>query len=200
MDATEIQQRHKVPMPGTGATSGKQEDILWGPQTNHWTGGGKASRRISHRSAENECKNIVVERATAQATEETAHSLRTREVEVPTTLGTLARSPGRKQRWWWYTWTSSHLIKEQPWKSGLKGEMRGQLEKNHRGNRSTGKESETDNRRHKHSPRKRINGGTPVGYSGLITLGRNNVACGLVARRQPRDKQKYNSPYWVTAS
>jgi hypothetical protein len=33
-----------------------------------------------------------------------------------------------------------------------------------------GEKSETDHRRHEHSPRKRRNGGTPVGYSGQIAL------------------------------
>jgi hypothetical protein len=40
-----------------------------------------------------------------------------------------------------------------------------QLETNHHENRSTGVEDETDHRRHKHSPRKRRNGGTHGGNS-----------------------------------
>jgi hypothetical protein len=46
---------------------------------------------------------------------------------------------------------------------------------NHRKNRATGKEGETDHRRHKHSPRKR-NGGTPVDYSGQMALRREQCA------------------------
>jgi hypothetical protein len=49
-----------------------------------------------------------------------------------------------------------------------------QLESNHRENRATGKEGETKHRRHKHSPRDRSNGGTPVGYSGRIILRREH--------------------------
>jgi hypothetical protein len=40
-------------------------------------------------------------------------------------------------------------------------EQREQLESNHGENRAMGKEGEADHRRHKYSPRKRINGGTP---------------------------------------
>jgi hypothetical protein len=45
-----------------------------------------------------------------------------------------------------------------------------ELETNHGGNRAMGKEGETNHRCHKHSPRKRRNGGMPVGYSGRINL------------------------------
>jgi hypothetical protein len=47
----------------------------------------------------------------------------------------------------------------------------------HPENWATGKEGGTDHRRYKHSPQKRMNGGTPVGYSGRITLGREQ--CGM---------------------
>jgi hypothetical protein len=50
--------------------------------------------------------------------------------------------------------------------AALRREQREQLGSNHCGNRVTGKEGEADDRCQKHSPRKRINGGTPVGYSG----------------------------------
>jgi hypothetical protein len=76
-----------------GAAPGEQGDILWGPWTNHRTGGHEASSQVSHRAAENECKDIVEEPATAQAKEETAHSLRAREVGAPTTQRTFASSP-----------------------------------------------------------------------------------------------------------
>jgi hypothetical protein len=56
--------------------------------------------------------------------------------------------------------------------AALRKEQREQLESNHRENRATGKEVEADHIRHKHSPRKRRNGGTPVGCSGRITLRR----------------------------
>jgi hypothetical protein len=52
--------------------------------------------------------------------------------------------------------------------SGLKGEQRELLESNCCENRATGKEGETDHKRHKNSPQKRRNVGTPIGYSGLI--------------------------------
>jgi hypothetical protein len=55
-------------------------------------------------------------------------------------------------------------------------EQREKLESNHRENRATGKEGESDHRRHKHSSWKR-NGSTPVGYSGRIALRREH--CGI---------------------
>lgn len=54
--------------------------------------------------------------------------------------------------------------------AALTRKKRKQLETNHRENRATGKEGEGDHRRHKHIPRKRRNGGTPVGYSEGIAL------------------------------
>jgi hypothetical protein len=47
-------------------------------------------------------------------------------------------------------------------RAALRREKQEQLETNHRENRATGKEGETDHRRHKHNPRRRRNGGTPV--------------------------------------
>jgi hypothetical protein len=57
-------------------------------------------------------------------------------------------------------------------RAALRREQREQLESNHRENRATGKEGETDHRHHKHSPLKRRNDGTPVGYSGRVALRR----------------------------
>jgi hypothetical protein len=54
------------------------------------------SSRVFHQAAEDECKDIVEEPATAQANEETAHSLRAREVGALTTLVTFGRSPSEK--------------------------------------------------------------------------------------------------------
>jgi hypothetical protein len=51
------------------------------------------------------------------------------------------------------------------------------LDSNHRENRATGKEGETDHRRHKHSPRKGRNCGAPSGYSGRRALKREK--CGI---------------------
>jgi hypothetical protein len=59
----------------------------------------------------------------------------------------------------------------------LKREPREQLESNHSENRATGNKGETDHRRHKHCPRKRRNGGTPVGHSGRMALRREK--CGV---------------------
>jgi hypothetical protein len=47
-----------------------------------------------------------------------------------------------------------------------------QLSSNHRENRATGKEDKAYHRHHMYSPRKRRNGGIPVGYLGRITLRR----------------------------
>jgi hypothetical protein len=49
-------------------------------------------------------------------------------------------------------------------RAGLRREQRKPFETNHRQNRATGKEDEADYRHHNHSPRKRRNGGMPVGY------------------------------------
>jgi hypothetical protein len=54
----------------------------------------------------------------------------------------------------------------------LRREQREQLESNRSENRATGKEGEADHKRHKHSPRKRRNGGMPVGHSERIALRR----------------------------
>jgi hypothetical protein len=61
------------------------------------------SSPVFHRAAE----NVVEELTTAQAKEETAHSLRAIEIATPTTLGMPARSP-------------RHLVREQLGTSGLK--------------------------------------------------------------------------------
>jgi hypothetical protein len=61
--------------------------------------------------------------------------------------------------------------------AALRKEQREQLDSNHRENRAKGKECEADHRRHKHSPQKRRNGGMSVGYSGRITLRREQ--CGM---------------------
>jgi hypothetical protein len=50
-----------------------------------------------HWAAENECKDIVEELATAQAKEETAQSIRARAIGAPTTLGTFARNQNGKE-------------------------------------------------------------------------------------------------------
>jgi hypothetical protein len=51
------------------------------------------------------------------------------------------------------------FLREKTGTRGLKEEAGEQLDRNHRENRASGQESETDHRRHKHSPRKRRNGG-----------------------------------------
>jgi hypothetical protein len=54
--------------------------------------------------------------------------------------------------------------------AALRREQREQLESNQHEKRATGKEGEADHKGHKYSPRKRRNGGTPVGNSGRIVL------------------------------
>jgi hypothetical protein len=49
-------------------------------------------------------------------------------------------------------------------RAALRKEQREQLGSNYSENRATGKKGEVDHRRHKHSPRKKINVGTPIGY------------------------------------
>jgi hypothetical protein len=58
----------------------------------------------------------------------------------------------------------------------LRREKQEQLESNHSENPVTGKEGETDHRRHKHSPQKRRNDGMPVCYSGQIALTRQQYS------------------------
>jgi hypothetical protein len=50
--------------------------------------------------------------------------------------------------------------------SALRRKQREQLESNHRENKAMRNEGETDQKSHKHSPWKRRNGDTPLGYSG----------------------------------
>jgi hypothetical protein len=61
--------------------------------------------------------------------------------------------------------------------SGRAALRRKKWDSSHPDNRTAGKEGETDHRRHKHSPRKIRNSGTPVGYSGRISLRREQ--CGI---------------------
>jgi hypothetical protein len=56
-------------------------------------------------------------------------------------------------------------------RAALRREQREQLS-NHHDSRATEKEGEADHRHHKPSPRKRRNGGTPIGYSGQTALRR----------------------------
>jgi hypothetical protein len=65
-------------------------------------------------------------------------------------------------------------------RKALRRKQREQLGSNHRDNRVTLEEGETDLRRHKHSPWKRRNGGTPVGYSGPTAL--MGEQCGMLTR------------------
>jgi hypothetical protein len=52
--------------------------------------------------------------------DETAHSLRTRNIGAPSTLGRFVHAVGKEQRRWQYTWTGSHLIREPLRTSSLK--------------------------------------------------------------------------------
>jgi hypothetical protein len=63
-------------------------------------------------------------------------------------------------------------------KAALRREQTEQLDSNHRENRATKKEGEADHRRHKHSPRRRTNGGKPVDYSGT------NVSTATISLQQ----------------
>jgi hypothetical protein len=69
-----MQQRHKEPSPKKAASSRKQEGIQQDNQADSWTGGHKASSRVFHQTAENECLHMVQDSAPIQ-TEETARGL-----------------------------------------------------------------------------------------------------------------------------
>jgi hypothetical protein len=62
------------------------------------------------------------------------------------------------------------LSGNRPGRAALRREQREDWESHRRENRATGKEGETDHRRHLHSPRKSRNDGMPVGYSGQTAL------------------------------
>jgi hypothetical protein len=62
-------------------------------------------------------------------------------------------------------------------RASIKRKQWEQLEGNHRENRATANEGEADHRRHKQSPQKIWNGGTPVSYSGRIVLRKEQ--CGM---------------------
>jgi hypothetical protein len=78
------------------------------------------SSRVFHWAAENECKDIVDEPATAQAKEETAHSLTAREVGALTTLKTFASSPWKGTKMMVVHLAPTHFIRELLGMSGLK--------------------------------------------------------------------------------
>jgi hypothetical protein len=61
------------------------------------------------------------------------------------------------------TWTSLHLVRELLGMSDPRREQQKQLESTHHENQATGKEGEADDRRRKHTPWKRRNGGKPLG-------------------------------------
>jgi hypothetical protein len=84
------------------------------------------------------------------------------------TLGSFAPTGCKKKKnfvWWWcsYIWTGWHL------KEGAAGEVGEVTQQTSWAMRIGG---ETDYRCWKRSPCKRINGGTPVGYSGRAALRR----------------------------
>jgi hypothetical protein len=76
----------------------------------------------------------------------------------------------------------------------LRREQWEQFESNHRENQAMRKEGENDHKCHKHSPRKRRNGGMPVGYSGLITIRREQ--CGIFTQGKNR-KASRDSRYQI---
>jgi hypothetical protein len=147
--------RHKGPDCEMVATCRKQEGIQQDHQADFRTGGCEVSIWDFHWVTRSEWLDIVEGLACSEMKEEITSSLRARDVGASTTLGTFAhtnRKGSVDQGWWWYTWTSSHQ-----WVTW------GQLEGNHREYQATGKEDEADHRYHMHSPRKRRNGGMPVG-------------------------------------
>jgi hypothetical protein len=73
------------------------------------------------------------------------------------------------------------LIREPLWTKALRNKQREQLGSNHLENRATGTQVEADHMRHKHSPEKRRNGGTPVGYSGRASLRTDQLPYSLKA-------------------
>jgi hypothetical protein len=93
--------------------------------------------------------------AIANTKEETTSSLSDKDVRAMTTFGTSVHTNQRKVMV--VHLDQLHLIRE-PLRMS-----------------NTGKEGKSDHRRHKHGPRKRINGGTPVG---------SNVAYRLVDRQR----------------
>jgi hypothetical protein len=65
-----------------------------------------------------------------------------------------------------------HLPGSRSGRATLRREQRERLESKHRGKPNHGKEGEIDHRCCKHSPRRRRNGGTPVGHPGRIAVRR----------------------------
>jgi hypothetical protein len=144
-----MQQRNKGPRCKTTATSRKPEGIQQDGQTNSRTGSHEASSRVFHRAARTEWLDTV-EGSTSSETKEEMSKAQTSEKKDD------GGTPG----------PTGNISGNHSGRPALRREQREQLESNHRENRATGKEGETDHRRHKHSPRKRRNGCTPVGYSG----------------------------------
>jgi hypothetical protein len=68
---------------------------------------------------ENGRKDIVEQPATDETKQETAHSLRARDVGASTTVGTFAGSPQERKKMV-YTWSGWRFIRERLVTSGLK--------------------------------------------------------------------------------
>jgi hypothetical protein len=128
------------------------------------TGGREASSCDFHRVTGREWLDTVDGSAPYETKDETTSTLEARYVGASDTLGTSSRISWKRTLG--SRLTVVHLDWLAPYRGAARDERlrREQLESNHRENWAKGKD-ETDHRRHKHSPQKRRNGGTSVGYS-----------------------------------
>jgi hypothetical protein len=83
--------------PKEATTSEEGEDVRQDLLENHRAGEREANSRIFCQDSKNECRNIVKESATAQTKEETAHSLRARDVGALANLGSVARKDWKRR-------------------------------------------------------------------------------------------------------
>jgi hypothetical protein len=83
--------------PKREATSRRQDGIRQDCRADSRTGVRQASSRIFSEGLKSECQDIVEQPVTSHAKEETAHSLRARDVGEPTNLGNFVRTE-RKRR------------------------------------------------------------------------------------------------------
>jgi hypothetical protein len=108
--------------------------------------------------------------APSETKEEGAHRVRAGDVGTLATLGSSAHTNRKKDDGTKLRLTGT-LRGDRSGQAVLRMEQRERFESNLHENQAMGGKGEND-RRHKHSSRKRIKGNAPVGYSGWIALRR----------------------------
>jgi hypothetical protein len=86
LDTTGMQQQHKELRSKRAIMSGEQDNTSQDLQVDRRARDHEMNCCVTCQDLKNECQNIVEELATAEMKEETVHSLRARDIEMPATV------------------------------------------------------------------------------------------------------------------